>query len=171
MLQTPKIIFIADWDCPLQPGFEFLASDEIYNPSLSIFDLCEQSSGARAVTRNLSVWKLDMHNVLIIVCDEIHQWCEYMCVANDCMTPWFYNTRTMRSESMNESVWFVQHTIGYKYIVQNFMFASQISRIFENNLFWSMSVKMFSDCIASKHARKSCKKRKIKCFVYNINGV
>lgn len=47
-------------------------------------------------------------------------------------------------------------TIGYRYRVQNLIFTSQISRIFENNLLWSMSIKMRCDWIASKQERKSC---------------
>lgn len=46
--------------------------------------------------------------------------------------------------------------MGYKYAAQNFMLTSQISRIFENNLLWSMSVRIWCDWIASKQDRKSC---------------
>lgn len=47
--------------------------------------------------------------------------------------------------------------MGYRYTAQNLMFTSQISRIFENNLLWSMSVRIWCDWIASKQDKKSYK--------------
>lgn len=46
-------------------------------------------------------------------------------------------------------------TIGYKYSDHNFRLASQMSRMFENSLCWSISFSRFSDWIPSKHERKS----------------
>lgn len=48
-------------------------------------------------------------------------------------------------------------TIGNMYNVQNLMLASQISRMFENNLFWSTSFNMCSTWIASRHAKNNWK--------------